>query len=299
MGRGWRVLALVAMAGALCGEAPKPAAKADQEKSQRQQAKPTPSPPLTTKPVEPIQPPEYYRPCDSDGKNGHSDLCAQWTAAQGARDAAYWAKMSFWFGLLGLGGLLWTLYYTRKAVLAAEEATQDADQALAHAAEGNEIARSTAQRELRAYVIAKDHAVCGIHTGWNMTFRVKIENFGQTPASELRFRTLVRATTGDVDEYRMMFRGAREKGTFSNAIIGPGDFHVHENTMEAPLDEATCGQIYSGDMKLIFAGIISYLDVFGKRHLTTFKYLLIPPEGMYSPSKMIDLGACGTGNKAN
>jgi hypothetical protein len=243
--------------------------------------------PPPAKTVEPLHPSEYYRPCEENGQDRNSDLCAQWTAAHGAQDAAYWAKWSFWVGLVGIGGLLWTLFYTRKAVLAAEKGTRDADAALEHA-------RDSSRRELRAYVLGVDQQIINFAIGRRPTLRVKIKNFGQTPAHELRALTVVNVTRDDPDKHRIRMK--KIEGKVSCAEIGPGDFHVFEHTMAMPLTPAARIDYLSG-LNIVFAGIISYRDVFGKRHLTTFRDFL--PEQEYDHESLYDLATCATGNRSN
>lgn len=62
-------------------------------------------------------------PCRDPKGQGESDLCAQWHAAYAAEDSARWTMWSVYVGIAGIVGLLASLYFTKKAVLAAEEAT--------------------------------------------------------------------------------------------------------------------------------------------------------------------------------
>jgi hypothetical protein len=86
-------------------------------------------------------------------------------------------------------------------------------------------------------------------------------------------------------------------GGLSDTLIGPTDYHVQANAMGELLDHETWAMIIDGKLKMIFVGVISYRDVFGKRHLTTFKYFLNP--GLLNiRDTTYDLSACGRGNKA-
>ena len=183
------VVALIALANA-----PQPSAKPGRSQPKAEQSKPSPpAPPPPPKTVERVEPPEYYRPCEQNGQDRNSDLCAQWTAAKGATEAAYWAKWSFWIGLLGLGGLIATLHYTRKAVLAAEEATKDADRAIEIAARNADAAAALAEtsrdalhNDLRAWIgISCTVSGCKPYQGGViMSVDVILRNYGKSPAPE-------------------------------------------------------------------------------------------------------------------
>jgi hypothetical protein len=130
------------------GEPPKQAAKPEQTKAVKPEPQRSPTVATnTTKPVEAIKRAKQQEPCGPRRYRGDDDLCAQWKAADSASDAAQWAWWQTVFSALGIVGLLLSLYYTRKAVLAAEDATKDADSALEiankNAAAAIELAQAT------------------------------------------------------------------------------------------------------------------------------------------------------------
>jgi hypothetical protein len=140
-----------------------------------------------------VQPTAQQRPCDKGQDDRRSDLCAQWKSADAASDAAFWAMDAFWVAIVGTLGLLFTLYYTRKAVLASESATHSAEEALAVAARNAdaamalvEISQMAAKAELRAYVsIGKCRMGLNGLTG-SYEIQAEIENHGRTPAHECK-----------------------------------------------------------------------------------------------------------------
>lgn len=80
-------------------------------------AKPPPPAPAAAAATGPSTPPPTVdRGCPGRRALRSSDLCAQWTAADAARDAATWARLSFWGGLFSLVILVVTLWQTRAAV---------------------------------------------------------------------------------------------------------------------------------------------------------------------------------------
>jgi hypothetical protein len=105
--------------------------------------------------------------------------------------------MAFWLGLAGTVGLLLTLYYTRRAVLVAEGANKDANDALAiatrnadSAAAQVEISRDTAQHQLRAYLYPASGEIKLSREVITATcpIRVPFKNTGATPATLLYYR---------------------------------------------------------------------------------------------------------------
>jgi hypothetical protein len=125
------IAALIGLALVGTGDPPKQETKPEQAKA----AKPEPqrSPTVAAKPtkaIEVVHPAKQEAPCGPHRYRSNDDLCAQWKAADSASDAAYWAWWQTLLSLAGIVGLLFSLYYTRKAVTVAEEATKDADNAL-------------------------------------------------------------------------------------------------------------------------------------------------------------------------
>ena len=58
---------------------------------------------------------EYQKPCRHDARDNQSDLCAQWTAANAATEAARWAWWSMLVGSFGTVGVLITIIQASKS----------------------------------------------------------------------------------------------------------------------------------------------------------------------------------------
>ena len=104
MSRGYRIF-ILAIGLALAGPTAPPQHQG-QGKEPATQAKPAPTESPT---VDIGQSKDYQKPCDRQERNRNSDLCAQWTAADAARDAADWSYVSLWLTGASLFGLLVTL----------------------------------------------------------------------------------------------------------------------------------------------------------------------------------------------
>ena len=131
--RGYRSIVCAGVGLALVGAKPAPQPEAVRQRSDvTTQTGEAPTPILASpKAITRVQAAKEQAPCGPYRYGSNDDLCAQWKAADSAQEAARWARWSFWLGIVGTFGLIATLYYTRKAVLAAEEATDDANMALA------------------------------------------------------------------------------------------------------------------------------------------------------------------------
>ena len=131
MSRSYRNIVFALVGVLSLANAQNPAGPPQQTKAQANPTQPAPAvAPPSAKPVEPIQALELNRPCKEGGDARDSDLCAQWKAADAARDAADWTRWGVLIGIIGTVGLFWTLYYSRAAVKAAQSATKDAENAL-------------------------------------------------------------------------------------------------------------------------------------------------------------------------
>ena len=267
--------------------APQIRAQTKQAEATANQTQAAPSVASNTEAVEPIQPSEYYKPCRQDNRNYRSDLCAQWTAAQGAIDAAYWAKWGFWLSLAGLLGLVGTLFYTRKAVLAAEEGTRDADAAIkiagknasaamraARAAgEANSIAQETAHRQLRPYVyltechVTYDHMAGFNYVGDRGVLILYFKNFGQTPAKDATLRA--QASIGG--HFNEPFPSDFSEATEVQLGDLPPDYVKDRDGYYVLGLKAAHENIIFGTMTVFVEGVVRYRDSNGERYETVFR----------------------------
>jgi len=217
---------------------------------------------------ETIQPVESDEGCDHGQDRRNSDLCAQWKAADAARDAADYAWWALLIGTIGTGAVALTLYYTRKAVLAAELATSDAERALAVAAQNAAAAtklaaaaEATAERQLRAYLSVQ--AITLDEDEWDQHRRlitIDMKNAGQTPA--------------DLTSVHLMVTWGYNEG--SSELIQHTSKHsirCHRGTpIQMPFGFSTdVGELENPGM-LTVVGRVEYLDVFGKPRKEPFSF---------------------------
>ncbi|MEP6785084.1 MAG: hypothetical protein ABI898_05000 [Sphingomonadales bacterium] len=106
--------------------------------------------------TEAAKPPEKDGGCNEGQDERHSDLCAQWKAADAAREAADYSFWTLLISAVGTSLLIWTLWETRE----------------------------TSRRELRAYLMVDTISASMEDDGFVATLRWL--NCGQTPAHIVR-----------------------------------------------------------------------------------------------------------------
>lgn len=231
---------------------------------------------------------QYRTPCRDPQGEGESDLCAQWKAANAAADGAYWAKWGFWIACIGSAFLLWQIILTRKAV----EDTSEATDAMR---EANKIAREGQERQLRAYVNVTKIGVTPFIPGAAPTFMLELLNTGATPARDVRLISQPFFYALDGPEPQIRFKPLTGEG--SRMSLAPNQPIPHPNQLLGPLPEIIAAALNNGQHGVIYAGVVIYLDVFGRQHRTTFKARFerdIPIEHGFRC-----MGACSDGNVSN
>lgn len=177
MGRTLRIICGCVLASTLVGAAPSPSERAQAEQTQATQdlAKATEALARNVaEQAEPRETPLLERPCEADQDQRNSDLCAQWTAADAAREAARWAFWSTLVGIAGVIGLVLNLGQGRAALRRARDA--------------NEIARQFADRQLRPWMLFKGIEAQPNEDG-SFTILVVWMNYGQSPAIDVEVLT--------------------------------------------------------------------------------------------------------------
>lgn len=227
---------------------------------------------------------------EREEQRNYSDLAAQW-------EAVSWAEWAAVIAGIQLAATIVGLFFVRRTLDATWEAVDDTSRATRAMERQNEITEDTARRQLRAYVIPKDAAVQGLSPGNAPVFVFQLHNSGQTPAYEVRYVASVDFTIEEADSYPIRFRG-KERIGHSKDTIGPGDFKVAVVASTEPISEDQMAQLYSGIVKAVFAGIISYRDTFGRRRLSTFK-AFVPINSKTIGKKVADMISCEIGNYGN
>ena len=187
--------------------------------------------------------PEKDRGCDQGKDERNSDLCAQWKAADAARDAAKYAFWSLWIGITGTVLLVWTLLETRKAAI----------------------------REQRAYVRVEPAPSGSIEAGKPVCIPMNAINYGTTPAVDLSIMSVAVVRPPDWNwSNEPGFDGTADQ-VRPRATLHPDSPFLFKVEMDGRLPKPIYESIMEGRAVVFARGTILYRDVFGKKRKTTFQ----------------------------
>jgi hypothetical protein len=193
--RGYRGVLIAAIGVVLLGAAspPEGGGQAEQAKpEQHQQTAPSP-PPVSQPPVESADKPENANPpCEAGQDNRNSDLCAQWKAADAAKDSAYWARQSYRLIFAGTVVGAFTLFaaiaaalYAREAARHTETGSIQTERSAKAAEDAIAVSREIGEAQARAYI--------SVTKAWFETIDkalpkiiLQVRNSGQSPAYDLQ-----------------------------------------------------------------------------------------------------------------
>lgn len=222
------------------GEPPKKADQAQQSEAAAQAQKAADT--IASAISKAAEPSEKDVGCEDRGDKRNSDLCAQWKAADAARDAANYALWTLLLSVTGTGLLVWTLWETRM----------------------------TARRELRAYVSVQPLGL-GINpeTGYTQA-EIVMKNGGNTPAYNVEHGGIVFIGDQADAEHEAMKPGRKEIGRASPFTLQIG--HELNGILPSanPLSKDDLAAIHSGDKTLFLFGFARYEDTFGVKRMTRF-----------------------------
>jgi hypothetical protein len=189
---------------------------------------------------------ESYKPhCGNPQDNQDAYLCGQWASVEQATEAnrisslnLRFAIASLWAAVISAMLLVWTLIETRR----------------------------TARHQLRPYIFFKVKVL--EHLTQNGTIRAKVGfiNTGPTPAMNLRVFT--RFKVGAPNEPDSFFATVESK-TGSNGFLGSGHDTLRERIFT--VSSQHLADVRSGAKEIFLFGHASYSDVFGRKHMMTFR----------------------------
>lgn len=216
------------------------------------------------------------------------DLAAQEgvnSATQSMNDATQrMAKYAFWSTVIvGFGTflLVWTLWETRKANKAAQNAVA--------------VTRDIGMLQVRAYIGTANVMVKGIVVGETPEFSLNIKNTGQSPANRVKVRADVfLVVAGDVD--RAPIRIPDPGPSYSTSTIAAGETVGIARKWSAPLSADQMALLSTNALTFAFAGHVVYRDVFEKTRRLTFKFNTTNVQADGTPGA---LRFCSRGNKSS
>lgn len=247
-----------------------------------------------TEPAQPVQPPEYYRPCGQKGSLGKSDLCAQWNAAEAARDAADWAWWQMWFSAAGVAGLVITLFFNFRALNLAERESEETKSALKIAEENAKaavdlakISREATENDLRAWLPFSAKLVEIRRTDQAAHFSVEItfRNVGRTPALAVSIETTCRCGPSQIILLPDNDLLPPKRGGSPMPSLMPGTEHSQRFGVTLRNEEIAIGraatEITPATLMVTIGIIIYYRTVFDQREdvrATSAEYSVFPRE---------------------
>jgi hypothetical protein len=195
------------------------------------------------------------------------DLESQRTMATWSR----WSGWATWLGVILLAATLWETTRTTIAAANAAEASQDAI----------DVARSTAKRQLRAYVAISGggtELVNIIEGGLGIRVRVNLINSGQTPAYDFSTWSPPPLIGNPSD---LPFTDATPlEDRPGRSITSSGQNADIEHVI--PLSETQLAGLREGTKKLFLWGGADYTDVYGEKRY--FRFKCINGAGLSAPA---------------
>jgi hypothetical protein len=129
-------------------------------------------------------------------------------------------------------------------------------------------AEKTAERQLRAYVSVDGAVIIHANDGWSPNFRIKIQNYGQTPAYEVSSRSAVTfvVIAGGAPNWEQL-----PKNPTHPSDLGPGQNHEETLIIHHDPWQIMKAEIEKKSGICYLFGEITYRDIFGADHYTRFR----------------------------
>jgi hypothetical protein len=128
----------------------------------------------------------------------------------------------------------------------------------------------TAERQLRAYIIAQDATVTNFGTAEIIEVQCRIRNYGQTPAYDVV--GWIGATLNDLPNPTELGRPPPDLG-LSRGVIGPGGRTIYTAEVGRLLTPLEFQKIRAGASTIYIFGEITYRDVFNKSWTNHFRFM--------------------------
>lgn len=195
-------LVIAAAPELLAASQPKQNSQQEQRKAKPQVIQPAAT--IVREPtVKPIDRPKYKPPCLEPQNHDRCDLEAQWKAADAADKGAWWTEIQAVFSAFGIIGLIFSLFYTRRAVVAADAATKEA--------------RASFEASNRPWVFVSDVKIVA-QTYHRVDAHVIYKNFGNWPAVNFAKRS-----DAITEPYPFYARAMDEPDASLATLLPPGE----------------------------------------------------------------------------
>ena len=188
------------------------------------------------------------------------------------------AVFSFWMVVIAASSALVTLIATillYQQIKLTREAVEDTGLATVAMQSANEIARDSAQKQLRAYITVEPLGITDFGLVFYPPAFLKIINTGQTPANRICVHNWnsIEGITFDAEHFNPAHhRNILLPGIDSEISLGPGkDMKLNLPIM---IDELRTekNRIEAGKCVIAHFGAVSYFDIYGERRETYFAF---------------------------
>jgi hypothetical protein len=211
-------------------------------------------------------PERLYAACRQGEAKRNSDLCAQWYAADSAKEASIWSRRTGWFTGIGLiVGAITMVAAICAALFAKEAANHTADGARAAWA-AEKVTRESAERQLRAYINVFDFYMTDVEVGAAPVANFTVTNGGSTPAKRVQMYAAV-TFVENAAHYKM--RGYER--TPNRSEWGPHHEAFQDLRLPWVMTAKSLSQLAEGKKQFLIAGVIIYRDVFGRTRRFVFR----------------------------
>jgi hypothetical protein len=223
------------------------------------------------------RPPADRSICNQTETEKEYELCQAWRAADGAREAADTAWKQLLLSALGLLGLAYTVYYTKKAADGARKAAEVAERALVELEQPHVFVEVT-----KPGVIVEALPGVGLRFGQDSYIFYRFVNYGKTPARLLDIIRRFPVVTEPEDMPAPLSDHEKPDRILPVGTVAAFD-HPYE---EFDNPRAFYGEIFSKDdgpldTQLFFMGRIRYVDIFDNTYAVGFCFVFDPNWGRF------------------
>lgn len=174
------------------------------EHEQPQQGLSEPAPPQPPTVQETDEASQLNEPCSKGEENRSSDLCAQWKAADAAKESADWTRRTFYtaisgvvVGVLTLGAAVAAALFARQAAIHTETGAAAAIASANAATRANDWGEMRWVAENRPWLTITEQPTAMLYSNENgrinVVVKVKVKNVGKIPAFDVTAKAEVRA----------------------------------------------------------------------------------------------------------
>lgn len=238
----------------------------------------------------------YQTLCDSPVDRSQADLCQQWRSANAAEQSAKDANWSLILSVIGVLGLLLTIYLSNKATSAATDATRAA-------IEANKIAALDRRAWVGITGLERPEKVTLLNDGsMRVAISLKLHNFGDTPALNIAHIIEFKHVWGGYSPVQLMRDFANDaRFNFGTETILPHTSHETIRNMvsygiaalraDVPTNKATGASLF------VMTGVAYNIVGDTQRHFALRAYPFMSPAFLdHERGKEVDFVVMETGS---